>query len=103
MKHLLGTENDKDYYKKRGFPGQLGGRYDSFGKLLYIKDTSPQKNFIDYMHLAIRYTRDSVAILYPPGEYPKIIQYYDFTVDYLKKDYNWDIAKAAEMPVIENQ
>lgn len=103
VKYLLGDENDKNYYKKRGFPGQLGGRYDSFGKLLYIKDTSPRKNFIDYMHLAIRYTRDSVAILYPPSEYPKIIQYYDFTVDYLKKDYNWDIAKAAEMPVIENQ
>ena len=102
VKYMLGTENDKNYYKKRGFADQFSG-YNSSGSLWSVSRTTPQKNFLNYIILAARYSRDSVAILNPPSEFPKIIQYYDYTVEYLKTNYNWDITKIAEMPIIENQ
>ena len=65
-----------------------------------ISNTSMQRNFIDYMYLAIRYERDVILNLYPEDKYPKIIKYYDFVVNYLKKNYEWDITKIAVLPVL---
>ena len=74
-----------NHYLKRGFPGQLSGTfsYETFGTLSRIYNTSPQRNLIDYIHLAIRYTRDEVVTNYPPDYFPNIIKYYDLTVEFL--------------------
>lgn len=92
-----------NHYLKRGFPGQLSGTfsYETFGTLSRIYNTSPQRNLIDYIHLAIRYTRDEVVMNYPPDNFPKIIKYYDLTVEYLKENYDWDVTRIAELPVID--
>ena len=99
----MGTENNENYYKKRGFPGQMSGTngYVTIGALRNIASTSPKENLINYMHLAIRYDRDSVLVMYPQEKYPKIIRYYDFTVNYLKNNYKWDVAQAAILPKFE--
>lgn len=100
---IAGTENNENHYKKRGFPGQMSGTngYVTIGALRNIASTSPKENLINYMHLAIRYDRDSVLVMYPRETYPKIIRYYDFTVNYLKNNYKWDIAQVAILPKFE--
>lgn len=103
VESTVGTENNENYYKKRGFPGQMSGTngYVTIGALRNIASTSPKENLINYMHLAIRYDRDSVLVMYPQEKYPKIIRYYDFTVNYLKNNYKWDVAQAAILPKFE--
>lgn len=98
--YLAGSESDINYYKTRGFPGQMGPKNFTIAPLKSISNTSMQRNFIDYMYLAIRYERDVILNLYPEDKYPKIIKYYDFVVNYLKKNYEWDITKIAVLPVL---
>ena len=88
-----------NYFKKLGYLGQMTPTSYNFsnpsGKM------TVQTNFTNYLKLGLRYTRDSVLIVYPPEQYPLIIKYYDFTMKYLKDKYGWDLVKAAELIAVK--
>lgn len=95
------TEEDSlSYYKRRGIPGMLTEISFNFAANAGLKKT-PILNFTSYIHMGIRYTRDSVPIVFPPEKFPKIIKYYDFTMKYMKDNYDWDVTEMAELPVIK--
>ena len=97
-------DKNPDHYIIRGFPGFFTETsYKSFLNYMQISAVTPAGNFTSYMHLAMRYSRDSVLILYPEDIAPKIIQYYDFTVDYVKENYDWDLTEMEKMPIINEQ
>ena len=96
--------NDLNYYVTRGFPGKfVETSYLNFMNYMSVSDITPEKNFISYMHLGMRYSRDSVLIKYPREKFPKIIQYYDFTMKYVKDNYGWDLTEMEKWPVLENK
>lgn len=96
--------DDPNYYVTRGFPGKFTETsYLNFLNYMMISDITPEKNFISYMHLGMRYSRDSVLIKYPQEKFPKIIQYYDFTMKYVKDNYGWDLTEMEKWPVVENK
>ncbi len=96
------NDNDPNYYKTRGFPGQfLVTSFLKFTTYNSIRYVNPEKNFTSYLHLSMRYSRDSVLILYPAEKFPKIIKYYDFTVKYMKDNYDWDLTEMERWPVID--
>lgn len=96
------NQNAENYYLKKGImdvithaPAGYSDKYD-FTKNSKTTTNNATTNFYSYIQLALRYTRDSVLIQYPQEKFPKIIEYYDFTVNYLKEKYDWDVTKAAE-------
>lgn len=100
-----GSENvgDKDYYKRRGFPEQHYrnlGVYSTYpSDLTMVSQTSPTLNFCDYIFMACRNTKEEVEEFYK--DFPLIIQYYDFVVEYMRDMYGMDLTRIAE-PVTEN-
>lgn len=92
---------DKDYYKRRGFPEQLlSATYPRPGSDLYgVNQTSPTLNFLNYICLAARYEAEEVEELYK--DFPLVVQYYHFVVEYMRDVYGMDITRIAE-PVTED-
>lgn len=90
-----------NYYKRRGFPEQLRNykNYASSSNLYNITSTSPLENFCDYLWLAFRYTAEEIEQNYK--DFPLVVKYYYFTVDYVKDNYGMDISRIAE-PVTED-
>lgn len=91
-----------NYYKRRGFPEQLRSMttYNEKGSNLYgISYTSPLENFCDYLWLAFHYTAEEIEQNYK--DFPLVVKYYYFTVDYVKENYGMDITRIAE-PVTED-
>ena len=87
------------YYMKLGYPGQMTSQNYNFSA--QTTTTDPTNNFIQYLKLGLRYTRDSVLIQYPEEQYPLIIKYYDITMNHMKNNYDWDIATMAEEIPVE--
>lgn len=90
-----------NYYKRRGFPEQLRNYigYASSTNLYNITRTSPLENFCDYLWLAFRYTAEEIEQNYK--DFPLVVKYYYFTVNYVKDNYGMDISRIAE-PVTED-
>lgn len=90
-----------NYYKRRGFPEQLRNyiNYASPTNLYNITSTSPLENFCDYLWLAFRYTAEEIEQNYK--DFPLVVKYYYFTVNYVKDNYGMDISRIAE-PVTED-
>lgn len=92
-------DTDANYYKTRGFPGQLNNKLNfNLGTLALITSTSPKQNFIDYMLLCMRYSEDSIKILYPPAKYPLINQKYPLVINYMKDKYGVDLNELSKKP-----
>ena len=85
-----------NYYKRRGFPEQLLTRpYPSAGSdLMMVSQTSPTLNFVAYLCLALRYPAEVIEENYK--DFNKVIEYYYFTVDYMKEQYDMDLTLVAE-------
>lgn len=99
--NLKGSENEPNYYMKRGFPGQMLTTANfNFAALTSISRTSERQNFIDYVHLCMRYTPDSIEVMYPKVKYPIIHQKYPVVIKYMKDNYNIDLNKIATKPQI---
>lgn len=90
--------NAENYFMKLGYIGQMIEANYNFSNLSANTKMTSQANFVSYLQLGLRYTRDSVLIKYPQEKYPLIIKYYDFTMKYMKDKYNWDITLMAELP-----
>lgn len=101
IKYAAGTENDVNYYKKRGFPGQMinTGNFN-ITYLSAINRTGPTQNFIDYLHLCMRYSRDSIEVLYPIDKYPVIHTKYPIVIKHMKDNYGIDLEEMAKKPQI---
>lgn len=99
IKYAAGTENDVNYYKKRGFPGQMTNvnNFD-LTQLTLVTRTGPIQIFADYIHLCMRYQADSIEILYPKAKYPLIHQKYPIVIDYIKNQFDIDLASIATKP-----
>lgn len=97
--NTTGSEDNVNYYKKRGFPGQMTLATNfNFYTLALITKTSAIQNFIDYVHLCMRYTPDSIEVNYPIAKYPIIHQKYPIVIKYMKDNYSIDLNKIATKP-----
>ena len=97
---VSGTANigNENYYKRRGFPAQIIN-YKNYVKptdLRGIQNTGRLLTFIDYINLALRFSKEQIYTDY--ADFPLVIQYYDLTVKHMKDVYGVDITKVAEMP-----
>lgn len=101
VKYLKGTEGDPNYYKTRGFPGQMTntGKFD-IANLSRVTFTNEMKNFIDYLHLCMRYTPDSIEINYPISQHPVIHEKYPIVINHMKDKYGVDLAEMAKKPIL---
>ncbi len=101
VKYATGTENDVNYYKKRGFPGQMTNTLNfNISYISSVSRTGPTQNFIDYIHLCMRYTADSIEVLYPIAKYPIIHQKYPVVIQYMKDNYGINLTQIATKPQI---
>lgn len=99
--NLAGSENEPNYYMKRGFPGQMTNSNNfNITNLVLVTRTSEKQNFIDYVHLCMRYTPDSIELVYPKAKYPLIHQKYPIVIKHMKDNYNIDLNKIATKPQI---
>ncbi|MEA4868367.1 hypothetical protein SDC9_73470 [bioreactor metagenome] len=99
IKYATGTENDPNYFKKRGFPGQMISNTNfNITNLTSITRTSPSQVFTDYIHLCMRYTADSIEVLYPKAKYPIIHQKYPIAIEYIKGKFGIDLVEIATKP-----
>ena len=95
---IVGNDN---HTWKRGFPGQFTSATNfNISNLGRVTSTSEKQNFIDYIQLCMRYTPDSIALRYPPAQYPLIHAKYPIVIDYMKNKYNIDLNKIATKPQI---
>lgn len=88
-----------NYYIRRGFPGQFNNKTNfNAAVLANITRTNPRQNFIDYLHLCMRYQPDSIQIVYPQEEYPIIHEKYPIIINYMKEKYGIDLNAIASKP-----
>lgn len=87
---------DPNFYMKRGFPGRWSNRLN-FNRSTTLTTTQMQ-NFIDYIHMCMRWTPDSIAVQYPPSQYPLIHQKYPIVIKHMKDNYGIDLNKIATKP-----
>jgi hypothetical protein len=93
------SENDPNYYKKRGFPGQMNNTLNfNMSAVSLITNTGPTRNFMDYIHMCMRWTPDSIEVNYPKAKFPLIHQKYPIVIQYMKDKYNVDLNKIATKP-----
>lgn len=92
-------ETDPNYYKNRGFPGHFSNKLNFNQSIMTaITNTGTKQNFLDYIHLCMRYSEDSIKILYPPAKYPLINQKYPVVIKYMKEKYGVDLVELAKKP-----
>ncbi len=92
-----GTEENPNYYAKRGFPGASYGflRLDALSKIEY---TSPSKNFFAYIHLGMRYTSEALEALHPKANNPLLWEKRQYILNYMKTKYDLDLEAIAKIP-----
>lgn len=94
-----GTENEANYYKKRGFLNKMSGAR-VFGYEEWSEPWSPpagiQEQFQDYINLCMYKNRAELEVYAPIAKYPLIHKYYDLTIKYFKEQYGIDFAKMTE-------
>jgi len=101
IKYRTGTEDDPDYYKARGFLGNMSSNVNfDFTTLYSVSSTNELKNFISYIDLCMRYTADSIEILYPEAKYPLIHEKYPVVIDYMEDEYGIDLTAIATKPTL---
>lgn len=85
-----------NFYMTRGFPGRWSNRLN-FNRSV-VSTTTQNQNFIDYMHMCMRWTPDSIAKEYPVAQYPLIHQKYPIVIKHMKDNYGVDLTKIATKP-----
>jgi len=103
IKVLAAEVNDANYYQNRGFPGRFSNQWNfNISATTYSANSgigsNPQQNFIDYVQMAMRWTPDSVALVYPPARCPIIHAKYPVVVKWMKDKYDIDLVKIATKP-----
>lgn len=95
--------DDKNYYKRRGFPEMLrsltiyaspSGVLNSGGK---VKMTSGEL-FIDYLWLGVRYPKAEIEVNYK--DFPLVLKYYKLVADYMLTNYELDLNAMAQLPTV---
>ncbi|NCB19244.1 MAG: hypothetical protein EOM61_06465 [Bacteroidia bacterium] len=92
-----GSEGNVNNYKRRGFPGQIRTvpTFD-FSALPNIYSTSAERNFIDYIHLCMRYTVAELETIYPKSQFPVIHTKYKECADYILNEYQVDLSEISD-------
>lgn len=91
---------DVNHCNVRGFTGELKS-FDTKSystNLSAISNTSPEKNFYQYVKHTMRFTKEEFLQKYPESKFPKMIKYFDSVVKYLNEDYQWDLNKVSIIP-----
>lgn len=97
-------KEDPDFYIVRGFPGiRMGSVGFSLGKLSSITNTNPANNFVAYLQMCIRYTKEEYEEMYPSSKscYRLIWQKRNLLIDYMKTQYGIDLEAIARGPETE--
>lgn len=97
--NLSAYEDDENFYIRRGFPGQMLNGFN-FSPLSSIARTNRTDNFVQYLNLAMRYSREEYEALWPSSEYPFIYEKRQFVIDYMKNTYNIDLEAIQRGPQI---
>lgn len=99
VESAVAKKDDPNYYMKRGFPGYMNNTLNfKMNPITVVTQTSPVLIFTNYIHLCMRYTPDSIAILYPQKDYPIIHEKYPIVLEHMKTKYNIDLTKIATKP-----
>lgn len=105
--YAKGSENDPNYFWKRGIIGSIVGLTKfTVGHPTSLSKMTPSALFERYIMVAMKYTREELIggvftleptkghiVAYDAQKYPLILEMYDFTVAYLKENYDWDVTQ----------
>lgn len=97
IKTATGTQNDPDFFMKRGFVGGIGTSSFSFSTSSYdIKKENSQDTFIKYLIFIAKFSKQDLenGEKLGPGVYknfPKVMQYYDYVDQYMLEKYGYDL------------
>lgn len=95
--NTAGSEGNVNNYKRRGFPGQIRTVPTfEFSALPNITSTSAQRNFIDYIHLCMRYTVTELEAIYPKLQFPVIHAKYKECADYILSEYKVNLSEISD-------
>ena len=95
--YKVGYENDDNYYVKRGFPGIMYTTFN-FSDLQSVTKINPQTNFLQYINLGMRYTKEEYEALRPSSKYPLVHEKRQFVIDYMKRVHNIDLVAIVRGP-----
>lgn len=97
--YLPEYEDDENFYIRRGFPGRMVNGFN-FTSLQSIVRTNRTDNFVQYLNLGMRYTKEEYEALWPSSDYPFIYEKRQFVIDYMKNTYNIDLEAIQRGPQI---
>lgn len=104
VKSAIKEVDDKNYYKRRGFPERLVAVatyssskdvYNTSSGIIKVNMT-PDMLFIDYLWLGLRYTKAQIEINYK--DFPLVLKYYNLVAEYMLSKYNLDLDGMAQVP-----
>ena len=98
--YQTGYEDDENYYIRRGFPGRMVNDKFNFSALQRVSYTSRTDNFVQYLNLGMRYSKEEYEALWPSSDYPFIYEKRQFVIDYMKNTYNIDLEAIQRGPQI---
>lgn len=98
IEYKPGYENEDNYYVKRGFPGKIDINFNNFSSLQGITNISPSGNFLQYICLGIRYTKEECEALWSSSKYPLIHEKRQLVMDYMKEKYHIDLGEINRGP-----
>ncbi|HJA14158.1 MAG TPA: putative zinc-binding metallopeptidase [Candidatus Butyricimonas faecavium] len=87
---------DENYYIMRGFPGIMDPDFDGFSPV-YKNPTPLNQHFMEYIKIAMRYTKAEYEEMWPSATYRLIHEKRQFVIDYMKNTYGVDLEKIAEL------
>lgn len=92
-----GTEENPNYYAKRGFPGASYGflRLDALSKIEY---TSPSKNFFAYISFGYEVHFGSTGSTAPKANNHCCWEKRQYVLNYMKTKYDLDLEAIAKIP-----
>ena len=97
--YLPEYEDDENFYIRSGFPGRMVNGFN-FTSLQSIVRTNRTDNFVQYLNLGMRYTKEEYEALWPSSDYPFIYEKRQFVIDYMKNTYNIDLEAIQRGPQI---
>lgn len=91
------SKADPNYYLRRGYPGNINSFSANYSKPDSDIPPTAKETFINYLQIAMRFTKEERESRWPSATYPFLNTKFDFVTNYLKK-YNIDLEAIAQGP-----
>ena len=70
----------------------------NFSDLQSVTKINPQTNFMQYINLGMRYTKEEYEALRPSAKYPWVHEKRQVVIDYMKRVHNIDLVAIVRGP-----